>query len=200
MKRPKPPASLVPHECVILAIDPGAKAGAAILVRGRVTFVIPVKPGGEAEVVRLALGTATRVDLPLVVVGEKWTTGGRRQGEGTHGHINMLVGLGVAWGRWDLALRDACVPRSKVVRVLPRTWQSKVLDGRVLKRKRAEERAIAVAEAAGAANVDGSPLTPDQAAAVCIGLWGAKAGEVAAAMPKPRTSRAPRARKGASAA
>lgn len=198
--KPKPPASIVPHEVVVLAIDPGEKAGAAVLVRGRVTDVLAIRPGAEPLAVELAKTVARDAALPLVVVAEKWSN------HGVFGGARTQRGLGAAWGRWDGALLAGGIPRRVVVRVLPRTWQAKIVSGIALPRERLAAAVASVADRALRQDPDAplpANLTLDQAAAVCIGLWAARAGEVAAVMPKPRAprkARAPRAQKGAKAA
>lgn len=161
---------------LILAIDPGRKAGAALFLRGVLIDSWQVKPGGEAAVVAEAIVRAE--GEPIVVVRENWSLGGRRgEGSASHQHIGMLAGLGAAWGRWDGALLGAGIPTSRVVKVYARTWQASVISGRAL--TRAETLRIAVNRARAIAHRD---VGEDEAVAICIGLWATKAPEVLAVL------------------
>jgi hypothetical protein len=121
---------------IILSIDPGAKSGAALFLNGVLIESWQVKPGGEWAVVAEAVIRAE--GEPIIAVREDWSLGGRQQthkrADGssyTHTNINMLAGLGRAWGRWESILRHGGIKR--VVKVHARTWQS-MISGRVLPR------------------------------------------------------------------
>lgn len=160
----------------ILAIDPGKNAGAALFVRGVLIESWQVKPGGESAIVAEAVVRAE--GEPLVVVRENWMLGGRRKGDKTrHQHIGMLPGLGVAWGRWEGALLNVGVPASRIVKVYSRTWQSRVLSGRVLTR----ESAIAIAKER-ASTLAHRDVGEDEAVAICIGIWATEAPDTLAAL------------------
>lgn len=165
-KKPKLPPSHHAWPCVIVAIDPGEDAGASIFAHGKLVASYQVKPGQEERILHAAAATSRTECLPLIVVREKWTGGGHRATPA------MMAGLGIAWGRWDAALRH--VDRAyKVHQVYPRTWQSKVISGRALKGEETIRVAKGLAVGAGIAEPG-----PDQAVSYCIGRWASYAAEL----------------------
>jgi len=165
-----------PVQAVILAIDPGAEDGWATWVPG--SNISPGRHGSTAggqsrgEVVAGAKIDAAWCRLPLIVVAEKWTAGGWQSHD-------TLIGLGAAWGKWEAALEEHRVPKSRVVRVYPQTWRSRILPGR--QRSTEQWKADAVARAQ---RELGRVVTHNEADAVCIALWAMHAAEVRAKMPK----------------
>lgn len=110
-----------PHQCVILAIDPGQSSGWAIAVSGRPTVWGRASTHAERSAAcELADVEADRHDMALVVVAEKWTAGGWAS------HTTLL-GLGAAWGAWRSAIEEAGIKRSRIVRVYTQTWRARVL-------------------------------------------------------------------------
>lgn len=182
--RPPIPQAFAPHDALILAIDPGKAAGAAIIDSGRpgITVVLAeaVKPGDEADIVDLAMTRARAEGRVLMVVREKWQAGGHRMTP------SMLAGLGAAWGRWEAALLASGYPLSRVVRVYPSTWKARTIGApRGDKSQASKTRAKYFAE-----RLLGKPLeSHDAADAVCIGVWASRAVEVGEKIPKRRTTR-----------
>ena len=149
-----------------LAIDPGSRAGAALFRGTDLVRSWQVKPGGEWNVVTEAVNLA--VGTPLIVVRENWVLGGRRQGQ-AHGHINMLAGLGRAWGRFESILHHEGIKR--VVKVYARTWQAATVSGPVLKRDDMlkETRRIA-------STIAGRDVGEDEAVAIMLGRYATTSG------------------------
>ena len=164
-KKPKLPPSLRPWPCAILAIDPGERSGYAIFVRGVLVASGPVKMGGEAVVVAEAVVRAE--GLPLVVVAEKWVA------HGAFGGSRTMGGLGRHWGRWEGALLGDGITTRRIARVVPQTWQARVIPYRVGQDR--DER-LRLVEASAQRIKPG--VTKDEAAAIGIGLWGIHAGAV----------------------
>lgn len=170
------------HDCVILAIDPGAVSGWAVFIRGerRSSGRIPEREPATLrlnrhDVVMMAKDAADNENLPLVVVAEKWTAGGWAS------HLT-LVGLGAAWGEWRAALDRWGVPKRRVVRVYSQTWRAAVIGGR----QRSTEKWKASARLVAQAQCRTLAIDDDQAEAICIGLWALRAEAVAKVLPKPR--------------
>lgn len=184
MKRRPLPRSFVPHACLVLAIDPGEQGGAAIHGRGAYHGVFEVRPGDESRIVECALRLATELRLPLVVVGETWTFGGRRADPRATGA--MRARLSERWGMWLGALLAAGFPKRRIVRVNSRTWQARELGaGWGVKSDELKRRARAVAQRL-TGNAGAWSMSDDAADAVCIAWWARTAGEVEAVLPKPR--------------
>jgi len=190
-KKPAPPDSYVPHDCVILAIDPGNVSGYAIVTplsskNGSVYSGQTAE--GQARVVVLAKEAALAQVRPLVVVGETWTTGDRVHDRRMHAAV--LLGLGAAWERWRLAFDAVGLPKSRVIRVNTATWRSKVIGG-PMNRTTAEWKGLARLHAEGRfrkrRELDGlvpRPLGDDEAEALCIAAWAMHAGAVGEAVKK----------------
>lgn len=173
-KKPKPPAAARPHQCVILAIDPGAASGWALFFRGRLAQSGVAKWRDLREViVTNAYRRAAEICLPLVVVGEKWT------GVWRHGQ-SALQGLAEEWATWKFAALDAGVPKRRIVRVATSTWRAALIGGR----QRPTEEWKAAAKAVVRARYDLSVLGDDEADAILIGAWACHAGEVAKVLPR----------------
>lgn len=182
--KPKPAPSFMPHLCVVLGIDPGATSGWAVVLRGEPTGDIgKARTAAErANAINVARECAQTAGLPLIVVAEKWSAGGWAS------HTTLL-GLGAAWGVWRESLRECGVPESRIVRVLTQTWRARILGGTNGKGKRDWKReARAWADRTLATThprlVRPEGLTADESEALAIAAWGARAGEVAAVLPK----------------
>ena len=90
---------MTPHPCTILAVDPGKVSGWSHFHHGHnagsgVARTHEERRVAVASAVEIALGER----VPLVVVAEKWTPGGRFAGART------MAGLGAQWGLWLAAL------------------------------------------------------------------------------------------------
>lgn len=166
------------HACVVLAIDPGRISGWAVFVDGEYTASgVAKRHQDRLEAATMAVVAAEQWHLPLVVVGEKWTPGGKFAGART------MAGLGASWGLWTAVLEEAEIPKARMIRVHTQTWRARVLGGGWGVRtaewdRRARMRASAVV---------GSDVWDDnEADAICIGLWARLAPEVEAKLPKKR--------------
>lgn len=121
---------------VVLAIDPGEQAGAAILLPAAtpnpprlwyVGTVEDVMRGREPEtIVRSALALADRLNLKLVMVLEEWGRGGPLG-------IDQWIGLGERRGVWKRALYleggDSEVLATRpVVQVAASTWRAQMIE------------------------------------------------------------------------
>lgn len=179
-RKPSPVlASIVPHHCVVVAVDPGETSGWAIFVHG-VLVDSGELPASSIRVIENVIEEARWIaasrELPLVLVRE-------RPFGGTMGRNSS--GASRVWKAcWD----SADVVRSRSVAVYPSTWRSRVLGRGWGNRKREvvrpEEQRVAKL-IAGKATVGA-----DESAAVCIGRWACHALEVAAKLPKVRKARA----------
>jgi hypothetical protein len=180
-KRPKLADSLTPWPCVVLAVDTASVSGWSIRA-GRNQREL-----GEADtrdhaalthIVRWALQYAERRREPLVLVLER-PFGGER---------HTLAGLERAAERWMVAWRQLGQPTKRVVRVYPSTWRARVLGGQFVAAKREYVRRweLLVAERvlrnASGFEAEAEDLTNDEAAAVLIGIWAARAGVVGKAL------------------
>jgi len=171
-------ASVVPHQCVVLSVDPGERSGWAIFLRG-----IDIDSGEVsassvrviANIIFSAREIAHARNLPLVLVRER--PFGGRMGMNSSGASRVWKAF------WD----SSGVVKSRSVTVYPSTWRSKVL-GRGWGNKprdvvRPEEQRVAKM-IAGMATVGA-----DEAAAICLGRWATHAPEVLRVLPKVRTTK-----------
>ena len=177
-------ASPKPHACVVLAVDPAKVSGWAIVARAPGTaseLACGCNTARTADARRRAAESAFAAafiaGLPLVVCAERWSS------HGAFGGARTQRGLGAAWGRWAEALEIAGVPKRRIVRVYAQTWAGAILSagGRGWTRERREAASIAYVK-----RRFGIECGADEAAAVCLGVYGMHCAEVAAALPKAR--------------
>jgi hypothetical protein len=162
------------HECVVLAIDPGARSGFAVFERGALLASGSLLPSeSRVEVAREAARLSEASGLPLVAVAEKWTAGGWRSAA-------SMIGTGAAWGVWLGALGEIGQPNRRIVRVTTQAWRKAVLGMNA----RAGHDALKAASQLRARTVVGREVGHDEADAVCIGLWASYADEVGNVVPK----------------
>lgn len=192
-KKPAPPDSYTPHDCVILAIDPGSVSGWAIVSPRRATVHArqPVtvwsgcsSDGPKNHVVEMARDAANDVKRPLIVVAETWTTGNREHDRRMKAAV--LLGLGAAWGRWYDALDAVGVPKTRILRVNTATWRAKVIGG-LMNRSTEEWKRLAQLHAHQRFPVrtpSGKITSDDEAEALCIAAWAMYAGPVGVAVKK----------------
>jgi len=199
-KKPPPPDSYVPHDCVILAIDPGNVSGWALvsprrsvaISDGREATRQPVTvwsgkttDGPKNHIVEMARDAATNdVMRPLIVVAETWTTGDRVHDRRMR--AATMLGLGAAWGRWSDALDAIGVPKSRILRVNTSTWRAKIIGG-PMNRSTEEWKRLAHLHAQQRFPVrspSGKVTSDDEAEALCIAAWAMYAGPVGAALKK----------------
>ena len=192
-KKPPPPDSYVPHDCVILAIDPGNVSGWAIVsprqpmnVRQTVTvWSGKTTDGPKNHIVEMARDAATNdVMRPLIVVAETWTTGDRVHDRRMR--AATMLGLGAAWGRWSDALDAIGVPKSRILRVNTSTWRAKIIGG-PMNRSTEEWKRLAHLHAQQRFPVRSSgsaSLGDDESEALCVAAWAMYAGPVGEAVKK----------------
>lgn len=184
--RPKRPAchdgNAYPWRCVVLGVDTATKSGWAVRVAGKLVW------SGECDsrdddalddAVRLALQCAGRppaevmpgdtASMPCVLVLEKPFPGGFRA---------ISEALGAARERWLCAWeRNGQRRDQRVVRVQPVVWRSRVLGSQAVRMKRDEVRPYE--QAAARMEVGpGIPIGDDEAPAILISRWGARAPQV----------------------
>jgi hypothetical protein len=129
------------------------------------------------EVCATAIELAGIEALPIVLVLEK----------PYGGNATTIAGIGAMRGRWIDAWESAGGKRTRVVSVATVTYRTRVFGGAASRWKRELARAREVAYARTVANTDAGN---DQAAAICIGTWAARAAEVAKKLPKRSTKTA----------
>lgn len=174
-KKLKPPASPTAHPCTVLAVDPGETSGWAIWSRGTLQGYGTCDVFGDLPAA-LIQHLLTRHPGPHVAVIERPFL--VRFGNQTN--------IGTADRIWRKRLDEAGLAR-RTLRVYPASWRARVLGkgwasaSRDLVRAREQVVATAMAEV--------TAIHPDAAAAVCIGRWGAFAGEVLAVLPHPRSKK-----------
>lgn len=195
-RRKRLPATLEPNRCAILAVDPGTDGGAAVWLPGAeashpngFALWMASRPGDESRIVESASRIAEAAGLPIVVVAETWTFGGKRTDPRATGA--MRAKLSERWGMWLGALLAAGIPERRVVRVNSRTWQARILGagwgvGSSELKARARRRAVQLVSERLASE---ALFSDDAADAVCIAWWARHSGEVAAVLPKVRQRR-----------
>lgn len=169
-RKPKPPPSFRPWECVVLALDPAATTGWAIWASGRLhsSGEFPIFTGAgtreASRIVELLVDIGDTLGLPVVVVAER-SWGGR-----------MGTGETSAVGFWRFALLAHQVAKASVLLVYPATWRARVLPKGMASAERDAVRACEQTEAARLTK--SAQVGADEAAAVLIGKWASQAGEV----------------------
>lgn len=177
-----------PHDCVILAIDPGACSGWALFKRGHLIMSgVAMRADQRSDVMTSAEAFAGDLGTPgcrFVVVREDWTVGGGKGtgARGTRWNVATILGMGASWGRWLEQLEVSGMAARRIVRVTPATWR-RVLKGVGPTRSRDEAKATAQlfarAKLGGLAHIE-----PDEAEAIAIGFWAISSLEVEAVLPK----------------
>lgn len=188
--RPKPPPSITPHRCVVVAVDPGERCGWSIWIVGRLAAFGELQ-GYDYDAARAVIDRAhrnadlpTEPPLPVVLVIERPFAA----------NLTTAAGMGAARGVWLAAWQGAAGAQKRVVLVYPATWRAKVLPRGCASMRRELVQPIEqqcarqlVAGAIGSAvcNVESlADVGPDSAPAVLIGQWASKAGEVAKRLPR----------------
>ena len=161
------PSGVLVLPCVVLGIDPGATSGWAIMAPGTADVRLLGSGqcrGASRDAVDSAQTWAEMLELPLVAVGERWSSAMRmRGGARTSGFTQQ--GLGASWGRWQQLLEDAGQPKSKPLRVDLMTWRMGIFGGR-FRRKSEVWKSLAVARAG--TFIEGREPGTDEAEAICI--------------------------------
>ena len=169
MTLPKTQPAAVPHGCVVLAVDTAQVSGWFVGARGAYVrsgeFDVLRYPQLVGEVCSIALELGKLNALPVVLVYEKPFLG---------------TSQGQYIGAWKAAWAAAGGVKSRTVGVYPSQWRARVLAGGWARAPRDQVRRM---EAQVAAQVAGRIVEPDEAAAVCISEWAARAPEVLAKLP-----------------
>lgn len=178
--------SLVPHSCVVLAVDCAQSSGWSIWRSGEPEAHGHVDMLASPEAGRTpcehAVSLAHSCGMPAVLVFER-PFRGTSQG---------------AWiGAWKQRWVAAGGVKSRMMGVWPSTWRSRVLGrgwGSARRETaRAREQAFALELASPHAHKFGRPELaqhPDVAPAICIAKWAMHAGEVLAKLPARKARRA----------
>lgn len=160
-----------PWLAVVLAVDCASRSGWAICVVGKLCASGELDtlntPAIEA-VVAQALERAVTLGRPCVLVLEDiWG-----------GSVSTIAGLGAARERWLAvwrALAGKVGHKGKVVRVPVSTWRAAILGEGYGSAERDQARPVEQSMARG---IKGSAVGPDEAPAICLGRYGAQAGDV----------------------
>jgi hypothetical protein len=174
-RKPKPAALTFPHDCVVLAVDPGATSGWAMYDRGYFQLSGECSAFGDRplEVARCVIAHAKSRDLPAILVCERPFAAS----------LQTAAGMGAAFGAWKSAWFASGAVKARIVRVYPSTWRAKVLGRGWGNKPRDMTRAEEVRRAEAVRGDCGN----DEAAAILIGVWACRAGEVLAKLPKRKT-------------
>jgi len=169
-KRRPSPAPL-PWECVVLGVDTARRSGWSVFSRGHLVArgeLDTLEAGAIEGVVQQAVDGAAALGLPLVLVLEKpW--GGK--------NVGVVTALGAAIERWERVWRALAQGHlGRVVKVGVSTWRAAVLGPEWLGVERELVRAHEQLVARALLGVD--QVGGDEAPAVLIGYWAARAGEV----------------------
>ena len=167
------PASVLAWPCVVVGVDTAKRSGYAVRVAGRLVEAGEIQTdrdrGLARRVVLEAVERARPLELGVVLVLEKAWGGDTR----------TVLGLGAARERWLNAWVDCGQPLQRIVDVYPSTWRARVLGVSSVRVPRdvvrATEMRVALVEVA---KLGVDELGPDEAAAILISRWGARAGEV----------------------
>lgn len=94
-----------------------------------------------------------------------------------------VLGLGrtTAFGYWLHALRGIGIPMKRIIEVYPSTWRAVALPHGMANAKRDVVRPVEMQTALSMV-APGAQIGSDEAPAICMGVWGEKAGEVANAL------------------
>jgi hypothetical protein len=163
-----------PFPIVILAVDAGKKWGATIMDKG-VYKSIPNRSdawlGELSNWIKYAYDIAAYNRRRFVVVAEKWSSHGKWGNQ-------AIAGLNAEWGKWlrEIERLPPRRPATRIVRVAPQTWRSKVLWGYLPHIKRDTLKRMAIAQVKMAYHLD---VDDDRAEAILIAEWASRAPEVA---------------------
>lgn len=182
----------MPHNAVMLGVDPGQRAGWAVMYMGELVVHGCVRDTRKDAVamrdraVKYALDVAEGASIgqgapvPVMVAIEKFG-----HGMGARGVFGSrtLAGIERNVGSWvDAAIR-AGIPRGRIVRVFPQTWRYAVLG----RGNGSHEQMAALATSYVITRFDlADAPSEDECAAIGIACWMLRAKEVEAAMPKRR--------------
>ena len=165
-----------PWEAVLAVVDTAKISGWTIGVRGKVVASgehnTEQRPDLTDRVIADAVSLGELHSLPVILVLEA-PYGGNKF---------ILVGLGVAKGRWTDAWKRAKQAAARKVTVQPSEWRGPVLGSWAAKAERDNVRASELSVARGI--VGREDVGADEAAALCIHHWAAHAPKVGEALGK----------------
>lgn len=171
------PVMIQPWNCTVLGIDTASKSGFAVRVRGA------LKASGELDttdralvawVIQRGLQAALDSQTCLVVILEA-PYGGNR---------TTLLGLGAARERWMSVFREYGVAKRRILFAMPAKWRRPLFGPAATRARREQIRAWELAAAQAETGL--ASIGPDEAAAIGISRWGARAPEVGRVLPRPR--------------
>ena len=171
-KHPQAPPSYTPWNCIILAVDPGEKWGAAIFRRG--DLLVNVNSMNMEASIGGVTGRACRIAdynrLPLVVAIETWVPWGRWT-------FASQMGLAESVVPWKQAV--AALPRrrptTKIVRIILGDWRQAIYGFRQ-KRSGYDWKAHAIETVRLRRGID--VIDANEAEAILIGEYASRCGEV----------------------
>jgi hypothetical protein len=161
----------------MLAIDPAATSGWAHNGAGSWT-VGTASTWRERYAVVADAWQLEGQGRPLVVVAETWRTNteGPKKKRSKIGFPQVLS-LGAQWGRWLAELERLDVPSKRILLVDTGTWRQAIFG-----RSRGASDGFKRQAQMRARVVLGHDVGPDEAEALCIGLWGLRSEAVAKAL------------------
>jgi hypothetical protein len=165
--RTRPVPAPKPWEAVVVTVDAARMSGWAIGVRGKIVgsgeHDTERHPHLSAGVCEAAVTLGKVHNLPVVMVLE-FMWGGR---------VNATVGCSIACERWRAAWRAAGQARGRMGRVQPKQWRGPVLGTCWAHAKRDEVRPVEQSMARGI--VGRENVGEDEAPAICMQHWAARA-------------------------
>ncbi len=171
VKKVKPPKeALRPYDCVVLAIDPGAESGWAILSAGKLcAYGGATSRQGRDETIRMALAEAERTKKKLVAVAESWAP-----------YVSRA--LQPAWMAWKESLLACGVSQTKIGRMNVATWRTRVLGKGAMKLDTAAAKLACVRLVENCFDV--VVLSHNAAEAICLGIAASKCLKTGKRLPK----------------
>lgn len=169
-----------PVRAAICAIDPGATSGVACMAQDALvwSFVCPATERKmRDDLVWKARTGAEEWGIPLLFVMEHWS------GHGRWG-FKTFAGLVEHAGRWLDSIETIC-PKAPVVRVFSSVWSGRVLKG-MPHTSTEDRRSASVQYVRNRFKVDAQH---DEAAAVCMAVWGSRDPDMATVVEKMRRRR-----------
>lgn len=184
-RKPAPAARIAgykPWAAVTLCVDAGEKCGVAIYDHG-IYWDSGYGDGYDASWIQMWICSGAFVaeqrELPLVLVLEKPPAGGRAFPGRSPAGPASVIGSRKLWRKqWN---KNADTVNRYVVDVYPPSWRGPVL-GTVINPQPRERLRAAVEKHNDARRAE--QMEPNEAAAICIGVWSSNAPDVAAVLPR----------------
>lgn len=173
-----------PWPCILLAVDPGRKAGAALMQCNPdgITLLwhgpIDTHTRDVEKTTAMMLGACNASGLPGMLAVEEWGKGGPMG-------LQHWIGLGEARGAWTREFniwsneKKSLFRKGGIVKVHQGRWRGRIIEEKLPRLDTREERQEQLKEAAARAaqnyfidqRID---IDPDACEAVCIGLFAAR--------------------------